>query len=83
MDGIIDVFMISLRCYRQSLLFFCMLLQDYRDIVDTPMDFSTVKETLEAGNYTSPLEFYKDIRLIFCNSKAYTPNKKSRVSHTF
>uniref|UniRef100_A0A8C3LGW7 Bromodomain and WD repeat domain containing 3 n=1 Tax=Chrysolophus pictus TaxID=9089 RepID=A0A8C3LGW7_CHRPC len=53
---------------------------DYRDIVDTPMDFSTVKETLEAENYTSPLEFYKDIRLIFCNSKAYTPNKKSRVS---
>uniref|UniRef100_A0A8C6JI16 Uncharacterized protein n=1 Tax=Melopsittacus undulatus TaxID=13146 RepID=A0A8C6JI16_MELUD len=54
---------------------------DYRDIVDTPMDFSTVKETLEAGNYDSPLEFYKDIRLIFCNSKAYTPNKKSRVSN--
>uniref|UniRef100_A0A8C3LGJ5 Bromodomain and WD repeat-containing protein 1 n=1 Tax=Chrysolophus pictus TaxID=9089 RepID=A0A8C3LGJ5_CHRPC len=52
---------------------------DYRDIVDTPMDFSTVKETLEAENYTSPLEFYKDIRLIFCNSKAYTPNKKSRI----
>uniref|UniRef100_A0A8C6NBR0 Bromodomain and WD repeat-containing protein 1 n=1 Tax=Melopsittacus undulatus TaxID=13146 RepID=A0A8C6NBR0_MELUD len=52
---------------------------DYRDIVDTPMDFSTVKETLEAGNYDSPLEFYKDIRLIFCNSKAYTPNKKSRI----
>ncbi|NXK98393.1 BRWD3 protein, partial [Formicarius rufipectus] len=54
-------------------------MSDYRDIVDTPMDFSTVKETLEAGNYTSPLEFYKDIRLIFCNSKAYTPNKKSRI----
>uniref|UniRef100_A0A8D0GR10 Bromo domain-containing protein n=1 Tax=Sphenodon punctatus TaxID=8508 RepID=A0A8D0GR10_SPHPU len=54
---------------------------DYRDIVDTPMDFSTVKETLEAGNYSNPLEVYKDIRLIFCNSKAYTPNKKSRVRH--
>uniref|UniRef100_A0A8C5WYV0 Bromodomain and WD repeat domain containing 3 n=1 Tax=Laticauda laticaudata TaxID=8630 RepID=A0A8C5WYV0_LATLA len=52
---------------------------DYRDIVDTPMDFSTVKETLEAGNYMNPLEFYKDVRLIFYNSKAYTPNKKSRV----
>ncbi|XP_066495961.1 bromodomain and WD repeat-containing protein 3 isoform X2 [Tiliqua scincoides] len=52
---------------------------DYRDIVDTPMDFSTVKETLEAGNYMNPLEFYKDVRLIFCNSKAYTPNKKSRI----
>uniref|UniRef100_A0A8C6YFI4 Bromodomain and WD repeat domain containing 3 n=1 Tax=Naja naja TaxID=35670 RepID=A0A8C6YFI4_NAJNA len=53
--------------------------QDYRDIVDTPMDFSTVKETLEAGNYMNPLEFYKDVRLIFYNSKAYTPNKKSRI----
>ncbi|KAM8965151.1 bromodomain and WD repeat-containing protein 3 isoform 2-T2 [Sarcophilus harrisii] len=51
---------------------------DYQDIIDTPMDFSTVKETLEAGNYASPLEFYKDVRLIFTNSKAYTPNKKSR-----
>uniref|UniRef100_A0A7N4NRW3 Bromodomain and WD repeat domain containing 3 n=1 Tax=Sarcophilus harrisii TaxID=9305 RepID=A0A7N4NRW3_SARHA len=52
---------------------------DYQDIIDTPMDFSTVKETLEAGNYASPLEFYKDVRLIFTNSKAYTPNKKSRI----
>ncbi|NWS41910.1 BRWD3 protein, partial [Probosciger aterrimus] len=64
---------------KKPLLFTCVFLQDYRDIVDTPMDFSTVKETLEAGNYISPLEFYKDIRLIFCNSKAYTPNKKSRI----
>ncbi|TKC34038.1 hypothetical protein EI555_016276, partial [Monodon monoceros] len=48
-------------------------------VIDTPMDFSTVKETLEAGNYGSPLEFYKDVRQIFSNSKAYTSNKKSRV----
>uniref|UniRef100_A0A452VH67 Bromodomain and WD repeat domain containing 3 n=1 Tax=Ursus maritimus TaxID=29073 RepID=A0A452VH67_URSMA len=39
----------------------------------------TVKETLEAGNYGSPLEFYKDVRQIFSNSKAYTSNKKSRI----
>lgn len=65
----------------RALILLFVFSQDYRDIVDTPMDFSTVKETLEAGNYTSPLEFYKDIRLIFCNSKAYTPNKKSRVSN--
>uniref|UniRef100_A0A8C0NLA7 Bromo domain-containing protein n=1 Tax=Canis lupus familiaris TaxID=9615 RepID=A0A8C0NLA7_CANLF len=52
---------------------------DYPDVIDTPMDFSTVKETLEAGNYGSPLEFYKDVRQIFSNSKAYTSNKKSRV----
>ncbi|XP_048653245.1 bromodomain and WD repeat-containing protein 3 [Marmota marmota marmota] len=55
------------------------LSEDYQDVVDTPMDFSTVKETLEAGNYGSPLEFYKDVRQIFSNSKAYTSNKKSRI----
>ncbi|MBZ3874117.1 Bromodomain and WD repeat-containing protein 3 [Sciurus carolinensis] len=54
------------------------LSEDYQD-VETPMDFSTVKETLEAGNYGSPLEFYKDVRQIFSNSKAYTSNKKSRI----
>ncbi|XP_074069963.1 bromodomain and WD repeat-containing protein 1 isoform X2 [Macrotis lagotis] len=52
---------------------------DYRDIIDTPMDFGTVRETLEAGNYDNPLEFCKDIRLIFSNAKAYTPNKRSKI----
>ncbi|XP_004842422.1 bromodomain and WD repeat-containing protein 1 isoform X1 [Heterocephalus glaber] len=52
---------------------------DYRDIIDTPMDFGTVRETLEAGNYDSPLEFCKDIRLIFSNARAYTPNKRSKI----
>lgn len=53
--------------------------QDYRDIIDTPMDLGTVTETLIGGNYENPMEFAKDVRLIFSNSKAYTPNKKSRV----
>uniref|UniRef100_A0A8D0GIV0 Pleckstrin homology domain interacting protein n=1 Tax=Sphenodon punctatus TaxID=8508 RepID=A0A8D0GIV0_SPHPU len=52
---------------------------DYRDIIDTPMDFSTVRETLEAGNYESPMELCKDVRLIFSNSKVYTPCKRSRI----
>lgn len=43
------------------------------------MDFGTVRETLEAENYDSPLEFCKDVRLIFSNAKAYTPNKRSKV----
>uniref|UniRef100_A0A2K5R1J1 Bromodomain and WD repeat domain containing 3 n=1 Tax=Cebus imitator TaxID=2715852 RepID=A0A2K5R1J1_CEBIM len=55
-----------------------LLSEDYQDVIDTPVDFSTVKETLEAGNYGSPLEFYKDVRQIFNKSKAYTSNKKSR-----
>lgn len=53
--------------------------QDYRDIIDTPMDLGTVSETLAVGNYENPMEFAKDVRLIFSNSKAYTPNKKSQV----
>uniref|UniRef100_A0A803SNZ4 Pleckstrin homology domain interacting protein n=1 Tax=Anolis carolinensis TaxID=28377 RepID=A0A803SNZ4_ANOCA len=52
---------------------------DYRDIIDTPMDFATVRETLEAGNYESPMELCKDVRLIFSNSKVYTPCKRSRI----
>ncbi|KAM9205777.1 bromodomain and WD repeat-containing protein 1 [Mergus octosetaceus] len=52
---------------------------DYRHIIDTPMDFGTVKETLEAGNYDTPMELCKDIRLIFTNAKSYTPNKKSKI----
>uniref|UniRef100_A0A8C8E3C7 Bromodomain and WD repeat domain containing 3 n=1 Tax=Oryzias sinensis TaxID=183150 RepID=A0A8C8E3C7_9TELE len=52
---------------------------DYRDIIDTPMDLGTVSETLLAGNYENPMEFAKDVRLIFSNSRAYTPNKKSQI----
>uniref|UniRef100_G1K3G9 Mitochondrial inner membrane protease ATP23 homolog n=1 Tax=Xenopus tropicalis TaxID=8364 RepID=G1K3G9_XENTR len=52
---------------------------DYREIIDTPMDFGTVRETLEAGNYETPLELSKDVRLIFSNSKAYTPSKRSKI----
>ncbi|XP_042312358.1 bromodomain and WD repeat-containing protein 1 isoform X1 [Sceloporus undulatus] len=52
---------------------------DYREIIDTPMDLGTVKETLEAGNYDTPMELCKDVRLIFSNAKAYTPNKRSKI----
>uniref|UniRef100_A0A674A4L3 Bromodomain and WD repeat domain containing 3 n=1 Tax=Salmo trutta TaxID=8032 RepID=A0A674A4L3_SALTR len=52
---------------------------DYRDIIDTPMDLGTVTEALVVGNYENPMEFAKDVRLIFSNSKAYTPNKKSQI----
>lgn len=48
------------------------------------MDLGTVSETVVAGNYENPMEFAKDVRLIFSNSKAYTPNKKSQVKkHPF
>uniref|UniRef100_A0A674ML36 Pleckstrin homology domain interacting protein n=1 Tax=Takifugu rubripes TaxID=31033 RepID=A0A674ML36_TAKRU len=52
---------------------------DYLEIVESPMDFGTVLSTLTEGKYQSPIELCKDVRLIFSNSKAYTPSKKSRI----
>ncbi|XP_053314534.1 PH-interacting protein isoform X2 [Spea bombifrons] len=52
---------------------------DYRDIIDNPMDFGTVRENLEADTYESPMDLCKDVRLIFSNSKAYTPSKRSKI----
>ena len=53
--------------------------QDYLDIIDTPMDFGTVKGNLDEDRYENPIEVCKDTRLIFVNAKAYTPNKRSKV----
>ncbi|XP_069680733.1 bromodomain and WD repeat-containing protein 3 isoform X4 [Periplaneta americana] len=52
---------------------------DYYQMIDTPMDLRTVKEDLLGGNYESPLEFCKDMRLIFTNSKNYNTNQRSRI----
>ncbi|XP_021706973.1 PH-interacting protein [Aedes aegypti] len=52
---------------------------DYLQIVDTPMDLRTIKEDLLGGNYESPLDFSKDMKLIFQNSRNYNTNKRSRI----
>ncbi|KAL7730861.1 hypothetical protein ACLKA6_003617 [Drosophila palustris] len=52
---------------------------DYLEIIATPMDLRTVKEDLLGGNYDDPLDFAKDVRLIFLNSKNYNTNKRSRI----
>lgn len=44
------------------------------------MDLRTVKEDLLGGNYETPMEFCKDMRLIFQNSRNYNTNKRSRVN---
>ncbi|MEQ2160520.1 hypothetical protein GOODEAATRI_000037 [Goodea atripinnis] len=56
---------------------------DYLDIIDAPMDFGTVKRTLEEDRYENPIELCKDTRLIFANAKAYTPNKRSKVGDNY
>lgn len=45
------------------------------------MDLQTVKEELLCGNYETPVDFAKDMRLIFLNSRSYNTNQRSRVSH--
>lgn len=52
---------------------------DYLQYVDHPMDLQTVREELQAGNYATPMDYAKDVRLIFENSKNYNTNKKSRI----
>ncbi|GFU01912.1 PH-interacting protein [Trichonephila clavipes] len=52
---------------------------DYRNIIDIPMDLSTVQERLNSNHYSSPSDFCKDMRLIFQNSRNYNTNKKSRI----
>ena len=53
---------------------------DYLHMVKVPMDLATVRENLEQKKYNTPVEFCKDMRLIFSNSKNYNTNKRSRVS---
>lgn len=51
----------------------------YSDIFDPPMDLMTVKCTLEQNGYLNPIEFCKDVQLIFSYAKAYCPNKRVKV----
>ncbi|CAN9504999.1 unnamed protein product [Ophioblennius macclurei] len=48
-------------------------LHDYHDIVTSPMDLSTVRKKMEAGEYGDAQAFAADVRLIFSNCYAYNP----------
>ena len=43
------------------------------------MDLGNVRQNLETGAYNDPLDFAKDMRLMFSNSKSYNTNKRSRI----
>ena len=43
------------------------------------MDLSTVRESLHIGDYNSPVDFQKDVKLIFKNSQDFNTNPKSKV----
>lgn len=48
-------------------------LHDYLTIIKEPMDLGTAKQKLENGQYSSALEFAREIRLIFSNCYKYNP----------
>ncbi|XP_025013679.2 uncharacterized protein LOC8273622 isoform X3 [Ricinus communis] len=49
-------------------------LPDYHDIVEHPMDFSTVRKKLDRGAYFNLEQFEKDVFLICSNAMQYNPS---------
>ena len=48
-----------------------MGLLDYPEIIQKPMDLSTVKEKLMAGKYATYEDAFNDVQLIWDNCKLY------------
>jgi hypothetical protein len=44
---------------------------DYFDYILNPMSIFTVQEKLDRGEYNTPAEFIRDMRLIWSNAKIY------------
>ncbi|KAL8619065.1 hypothetical protein ACOMHN_020763 [Nucella lapillus] len=55
------------------------LYPNYDQIIQTPMDLCTVRRRLHGDEYTSPVEFAENVRLIFRNSREFNTNRKSRI----
>ncbi|KAJ8678928.1 hypothetical protein QAD02_014715 [Eretmocerus hayati] len=52
---------------------------NYAKEITVPMDLATIGEELESGNYKNIKSFFKDVDLIFSNSRQYNPIEKSRI----
>mmetsp|Transcript_20453 Transcript_20453/g.41586 ORF Transcript_20453/g.41586 Transcript_20453/m.41586 type:complete len:1273 (+) Transcript_20453:533-4351(+) len=48
-------------------------LDDYLDVIKTPMDLGTVSRKMNDGEYAVPADFRADLRLVFENAKLYNP----------
>ena len=46
---------------------------DYRKIIKTPMDLSTIRNKMDGRSYNNSLEFANDMRLICTNCYKYNP----------
>ncbi|XP_022337408.2 uncharacterized protein LOC111133364 isoform X2 [Crassostrea virginica] len=57
-------------------------LPEYFDIIEHPMDLSTVKENLLSDRYSNPNSLFKDLCLIFSNSCTFNTNNSSIYAMT-
>ncbi|XP_044018384.1 histone acetyltransferase p300-like [Aphidius gifuensis] len=64
--------------FRQPVDPHALCIPDYFDIVKKPMDLSTIKKKLDAGEYRAPLDYCHDVWLMFDNAWLYN-NKTSSV----
>ena len=52
---------------------------DYDQVIDTPMSLQAIREDLAGDNYDTPMDFHKDVSLIFENSKNYNTDPRSQI----
>ncbi len=52
---------------------------DYHRVIATPIDLSAVRESLHTGDYAHPIEFRKDVELIFSNSREYNTEPGAKI----
>eukprot|EP01114_Cavostelium_apophysatum_P008922 TRINITY_DN2195_c0_g1_i5.p1 TRINITY_DN2195_c0_g1~~TRINITY_DN2195_c0_g1_i5.p1 ORF type:complete len:648 (+),score=244.76 TRINITY_DN2195_c0_g1_i5:200-2143(+) len=62
---------------------------DYLTVIKRPMDFSTIQDKIDNGEYSKPEEFCVDMRLVFANAMLYNApgsqiyNHAERLSRDF
>ncbi|XP_041861530.1 bromodomain testis-specific protein [Melanotaenia boesemani] len=77
-DGILKE-MLSKRHYAYAWPFYTPVdsvalgLHDYHDIIQQPMDLSTIRKKMDQGEYGDAKEFAADVRLMFSNCYRYNP----------
>ncbi|KAJ6798863.1 transcription factor GTE1-like [Iris pallida] len=50
-------------------------LDDYYEVIKRPMDFTTIRDQMEANLYKHVREIYADVRLVFTNAMTYNEDK--------
>jgi len=56
---------------------------DYYDIIKEPMDLGTVERKLRNNSYTTPSQFFDDVRKIWSNAFTYNPRNSQVYNMTY